>query len=69
MIHLISHKPRLLPVAAAVAALGAFALVASGSASAHDADFAAVPPPPAVPTSADQIQNIDMSVDSRPWTP
>src|SRR6266568_4883259 len=59
MIHLISRRPRLLPVVVATAALGAFALVASASASAHDAEFAAVPPPPAVPTSADQIQNID----------
>lgn len=58
-IHLALRRPRLLPVAIATAALGAFALVASGAASAHDADFAAVPPPPTSPTSADQIQNID----------
>jgi len=54
-----SHPPlrRLLPVAAAVAALGAFVFVSSASAdlpSGHP-----VPAPPAVPTSADQIQNID----------
>jgi hypothetical protein len=39
----------------AIAAVGALALALGGSAGSHDA----VPPPPANPTSADQIQNID----------
>ncbi|HZC70171.1 MAG TPA: HAD family acid phosphatase [Jatrophihabitans sp.] len=56
-IHLALHRPRVLSVAIATAALGAFALVASGAAGADGG--LAVPPPPAVPTSADQIQNID----------
>ena len=43
---------------AASAALGATLLVGSGSATAHNY-YRAVPAPPAVPTSADQIQNID----------
>ena len=43
--------------AALAAVLAAVAFVATGSASADGPD--AVPPPPAVPTSADQIQNLD----------
>ncbi len=45
---------------ASVAALAAAALVLPGVADAqHGASPSAVPPPPASPTSADQIQNID----------
>ncbi len=52
------RRPHIPSVALAVTALGAFAFVASGSANAHDSAARAVPPPPAVPTSADQIQNL-----------
>jgi hypothetical protein len=61
-IHPATRRSRILPIAAsAVAAvLGAYVLVSSGSANADNpAAAAAVAPPPAVPTSADQIQNID----------
>jgi hypothetical protein len=57
--HLATRRSRILPVAASVAAaLGASVLLASGSATADNSNRA-VPAPPAVPTSADQIQNID----------
>src|SRR3954454_16816234 len=54
-------RRRALPIggSALVAALAALALTVSGSANAHNAHGRAVPPPPAVPSSADQIQNID----------
>jgi hypothetical protein len=51
------RRSHLLPVAAA-ATLGAALLLGPGSATADNA-YKAVPAPPAVPTSADQIQNID----------
>ncbi|HEY7602884.1 MAG TPA: HAD family acid phosphatase [Gaiellaceae bacterium] len=44
-----------LALVTAIAAVAALALALGGSAGRHDA----VPPPPANPTSADQIQNID----------
>src|SRR3954453_2466947 len=44
---------------APAATLAVLALTVSGSANAHNTHDRAVPPPPAVPTSADQIQNID----------
>jgi hypothetical protein len=52
---------RLLPAAggAVAAALTAFLLVTPGAASADRPHARAVPPPPASPTSADQIQNLD----------
>lgn len=49
---------RALAAAAASAALGATLLVGSSSATAHNY-YRAVQAPPTVPTSADQIQNID----------
>ncbi|MDT4912306.1 MAG: hypothetical protein QOC66_1434 [Pseudonocardiales bacterium] len=54
------RRSRLLPVAvsAAAATLGAALLFGPGSATADQA-YKAVPAPPTVPTSADQIQNID----------
>ena len=54
--HPVRHRTRLLSVAAAAATLGALAFTAGAVA---DGAFKSVPPPPAVPTSADQIQNID----------
>jgi hypothetical protein len=61
-IHPAPRRSRILPVAIAAlaAALGAYVFVSSGSAGAENpVAAAAVAPPPAVPTSADQIQNID----------
>lgn len=53
------RRPRGASLAASgLAALSATLLLVSGSATA-DVSSQAVPPPPAVPTSADQIQNID----------
>src|SRR3954454_15229438 len=54
-------RRRALPIGASTVAatLAVLALTLSGSASAHDGHARAVPAPPAVPTSADQIQNID----------
>src|SRR4051812_27610425 len=51
-------RRRVFAAAAASAALGATLLVGSSSATARNY-YRAVPAPPAVPTSADQIQNID----------
>jgi hypothetical protein len=51
-------RRRVFAAVAASAALGATLLVGSSSATAHNY-YRAVPAPPAVPTSADQIQNID----------
>jgi hypothetical protein len=55
-IHPLRGRTRLLTAAAAAATLGALAF--TGAAVAAGA-FQSVPAPPAVPTSADQIQNID----------
>src|SRR4051812_5808921 len=54
-------RRRALPIGASTVAatLAVLALTVSGSASAHDGRARAVPAPPAVPSSADQIQNID----------
>jgi HAD superfamily, subfamily IIIB (Acid phosphatase) len=54
------RRGRFLPAAvtAAAATLGAALLLGPGSATAENA-YKAVPAPPTVPTSADQIQNID----------
>jgi hypothetical protein len=49
------RRPVRLALAAGVAALAALGLALAAGADRHDA----VPPPPANPTSADQIQNID----------
>lgn len=58
--HPAQRRSRILRVAFATAALGAFALIASGAASADlPANGRPVPPPPTSPTSADQIQNVD----------
>src|SRR6266568_3664960 len=58
--HPAQRRTRILPVAIATAALGVFAFIASGAASADlPANGRPVPPPPTSPTSADQIQNID----------
>ncbi|MFN2563170.1 MAG: HAD family acid phosphatase [Jatrophihabitans sp.] len=51
-------RRRVFAAVVASAALGATLLVGSSSATAHNY-YRAVPAPPAVPTSADQIQNID----------
>ena len=58
--HPLRRSSRALPIAAAsvATALATLVLASSGSASA-DNPAASVPPPPAVPTSASQIQNID----------
>jgi hypothetical protein len=60
-IHPALRRSRFLPVATAVAAIGTVAaLISSGSAGADMPSHGGpVPPPPAVPTSANQIQNID----------
>jgi hypothetical protein len=61
-IHPALRRSRLLPIATAAlaAALGTFVLVAPGSADARNPIAArSVPAPPASPTRADQIQNID----------
>ena len=55
-IHPLRGRTRLLSAAAAAATIGALAF--TGAAVASGA-FQSVPAPPAVPTSADQIQNID----------
>ena len=49
-------------IGAAAAALAALALALSGAAGSHR-----VPPPPAHPTSADQIQNLDQVEDGDLW--
>jgi hypothetical protein len=55
-IHPLRGRTRLLSAAAAAAAVGALAFTGAAVA---DGAFKSVPAPPAVPTSADQIQNID----------
>jgi predicted secreted acid phosphatase len=55
-IHALRRRTRLLSAAAAAATLGALAFTASAVA---DGALKSVPAPPAVPTSADQIQNVD----------
>lgn len=55
-IHPIRRRTKILSAAATVTALGALAFTGVAVA---DGAFQSVPPPPAVPTSADQIQNID----------
>jgi hypothetical protein len=55
-IHPLRGRTRILSAAVAAATLGALTLTASAVA---DGAFKSVPAPPAVPTSADQIQNID----------
>jgi hypothetical protein len=54
--HPLRGRTRILSAAAAAATLGALAFTVTAAA---DGAFKPVPAPPAVPTSADQIQNID----------